>query len=242
MTITLAAVAIRHERRVRLAFTAEIGPGAYKADLYRVENFDGLAPGVPVRKALLVPNSPAVVELQLDADLAQGRLYRFFAEGVPALAGGVTSVGTFVDAAVSREPGGAPIGAPQPKGTALEVLLYGRDLGWTNGDLAETLSGDLELASGRAVAEADLARRLLSAGLPWDASYGLQAQEDIDGSPFALPVLRGRAIEQVYADDRVAEVDVTVYVARLGEPALVVRYRLVGDDRHEARQIPLRRP
>lgn len=242
MPLILAAVTIRHERRVRLSFTAELGPGAYQTALYRVENLDGLAPSIPVRKALLVPNSPAVVELQLDADLGQGRLYRFFAEGVPALAGGTTPKGTYADAVLAREPGCVPAGSPPARSVELDVLLYGQDLGWTDRDLAEILSGDLELASGRAVAEADLARRMLSAGLPWDRSYGLQADEEIDGSPFALPSLRGRAIEQAYADDRVAEADVTVDLTRLEAPALTLRFRLVGDDRDETRQIPLRKP
>lgn len=227
MSITLAAVQFRHERRVRLVFTDTVGSGGFVATLYTVTSLDGDAASPVVQKALAVTSSPNVVELQLGSDLVGGALYRFSAPGVPAADSGSTPDPSDADARFGRErPVRPPIGTSPVQD--LEELLYGRDLAWNGSDFAEATSGDLETASGLAVVETDLTARMLANGLPWDPAFGLKAREEVDGSPAALQGLRGRAVQQLLEDDRVASADAVVDVSVPLEPTLEMRPTLVG--------------
>jgi hypothetical protein len=228
MTIALNTVTFRHERRVRLGFTVTLAGGAFAASLYSVTCLDGTASSPGVSKALVVGASPAFVELQLDADLVQGSLYRFSAVGVPGIDATTTPNPSNADARMARETRVAALstrGAPSD----LEERLYGRDVRWSGTDFAETPAGDLDTVSGRECAELDLTARMLEDGLPWDQAFGLGAYEFVDGPVTALGPLRGKAIGEMRKDDRVASGDASIDLSDPENPILEARPVLVGD-------------
>ena len=60
-------------------------------------------------------------------------------------------------------------------------------------DYVETSAGDLATVGGLDNVQAALTRRMASDGLPWDDTYGAKPRRYIDGTPGALPALRGHA-------------------------------------------------
>jgi hypothetical protein len=108
-------------------------------------------------------------------------------------------------------------------------LAIARLLRWSGGDFAEAPDGDLAVTVGAECVDIDLNRRMLEEnGLPWDPSFGLKARGWIDGSSAALPGLRGRAIAQLLADDRVAKADAKIDLSNPEEPILEVTPTLIG--------------
>lgn len=210
MAIALTQVQIRHERRVRLFFSASLGAGAFTSTgFYTVTSVGGEAASPSVVAALMVANSPSVVELQLAADLVQGQRYTLSAVGVPAVDLSVTPNPSSEVVYFGEAPAG--LGGPQKGGVSeLDELLYGRDLLFTAGDFVEDGQGDLATVAGAQNLEAALRRRALSNGLPWDASYGLRADEFVDVPIEGLLPIRSRAETQMRADDRVASAKATV--------------------------------
>jgi hypothetical protein len=226
VTIALGSVTIRHERRVRLAFTDMLLASAFVPALYTVTSVDGLATAPTVMKALAVGNSPNVVELQLGGDLVQGALYQFSAPGVPGVSGVTPSPSLELARwGLQRATAAATNSGPVAE---LEATLFGLDLAWTGSDFAETTGGDLATASGLAVVQTDLTNRLLANGLPWDATYGLQAREQVDGAPNALGSLQGRAVAQLLQDNRVASATATVDISDPSTPTILATAQLVG--------------
>lgn len=209
MAIALTNVQIRHERRVRLIFSASLAVGAFTSTaFYAVTCLSGEAASPTVAAALTVSGSPAVVELQLGADLVRGQRYSFSAVGVPAVDASTTpdpsvEVGYFGE--ILPSPGIQAAGVSE-----LDELLYGRDLLFAGGDFVEDGQGDLATVSGVVSLEASLRRCATSNGLPWDPLYGVHADEFVDAPIEGLLPLRGRAEAAMRADDRVAKVRVTI--------------------------------
>lgn len=228
MTIALNTIILRHERRVRLVFTLALGAGAFTStSFYTVTSVDGATTPPTVVKALGVTDSPNVVELQLGSDLVQGAAYSFSAVAVPGVDASTTPDPSAVEARMPREPGPAAPGTRQ-QGSALEEVLYGRDLRWSGSDFAEAPGGDLDTTAGIEVVETDLSRRMLSDGLPWDQDFGLHGREYVDAPSPSLVELRGRAVAQLRQDDRVLSATVSVDVSNPAEPVLEAMPVLVG--------------
>lgn len=209
MAITLDAIAIKHERRVRLLFSQALGAGAFTAiSFYTVTNQDGKAASPGVQKALALAGSTNAVELQLDSDLVGGAVYRFSAVGVPGADLSTTPNPSELDATFG-ESTLAPL-VTKSGVTDLEALLYGKDILFVGGDFQETPAGDLAGVDGFACARNDAWTKALSNGLPWAPGFGLHAREYVDGAREPLGALRGRAVQQFSDDDRIASVKVTL--------------------------------
>lgn len=195
--MTVLQATIRHERRIRLVFDAPQLSGMFVASRFTVTSFDGLsAPLTPVKQALVVAGQPEAVELALGQDLQQGGVYDIALDGV-----------SVAQARFGQSMALATLQAPE---TDRAALLYGTDLMHDGNDFIETASGDLASVAGVANVRAALWRRMTSMGLPWDPTYAPKLREYIDGTPGALPGVRGLLTREAMADDRVASVDVTV--------------------------------
>ena len=168
MTISLLSATVRHERRVRLAFSQGLASGAFgpaSLSLYAVTCLSGDAASPAVTKALAVSGAPDTVELQLGDDLAQGSLYSFSAVGVPGLDASTTPDPSASPVLVPRETRAAALGA-RGHASPFEEALYGRDIRWAGQDFAESAAGDLDTVAGLECVSIDLTTRLTEQGLP----------------------------------------------------------------------------
>lgn len=210
MAIELTAIVAKHERRIRLVFSGPLAVGAFGSPgppHYVVENEDGAGPSPGVHAAIVVAGAESNVELALDADLAEGALYRVRAIGVPgqdASASTAASDQRF-RFAISTQPANV-----EPKVSDAELLLYGRDLVWTGLDILETAEGDLALVAGAQNAFGAVKRRMLGSPLAWASGYSPRAREFVDAPVTAIGTLRGRLESQALRDDRVKAVKATL--------------------------------
>lgn len=230
MTVALVSAQIRHERRVRLFFDVALAAGAFTSlSFYSVASVDGKATPPNVIKAFAVAGSPTVVELALDGDLVQGAAYSFSAVGVPALD---LSVTPNPSAAVAQLPLEVRPAALRTRGSPsdLERTIFGVDLLF-DADFAVDPSGDLSTQGGAPVLRRDLAARLLSDGLPWDATFGLRPRQYVDGAANAVFALRGKAKDQVLLDDRVRDCQTSVDVSDPTAPVITVAPVPVGNQK-----------
>ncbi len=230
MPTSLLSATVRHERRVRLAFSQTLAAGAFGSaalTLYAVASLEGDAASPAVLKALAVSGAPDTVELQLGDDLSQGALYSFSAVGVPGLDASVTPDPSAAPVRLARETRAASLGA-RGHASPFEEKLYGRDIRWSGTDFAETPAGDLDTVSGVECAEADLTARLAEHGLPWDRAFGLGAYDYVDAPITSLPQLRGKALSQMRADDRVASAEAVINIDDPEAPTIVATPTLVG--------------
>lgn len=230
MTVALVSALVRHERRVRLFFTANLATGAFtNLSPYSVASVDGRATPPSVVRAFAVASSPNVVELALGGDLVQGAAYSFSAVGVPAVDLSVTPGGS---AAVAQLPSEVRPAALGTRGSPndLEVTIFGVDL-LHDADFQVDPSGDLSTQGGAPVLRRDLAARLLSDGLPWDATFGLRPRQYVDGAASAVLSLRGKAFDQVLLDDRVRSCTATVDASDPSAPVVTVSPVPVGNQK-----------
>lgn len=226
MAIDVAAASVRHERRVRIAFTNTLAAAAFTStSYYRAACLNSVGTAPVVRAALVVTSSPNVVELQLDSDLVPGGIYQFFAEGVPAADASTTPVGASAYASFGERVDGSRT----EQVTDLEALLYGIDLRYEGTDFLEDVNGDLGHLSGPPLVRRDLWNRLRSNGLPWDPEHGVHAREWIDAAGNSAFALRGRTTSQMLEDDRVRGCDATVTVDDDGTATVEVAPHLIGD-------------
>lgn len=233
MSISLMSVVIRHERRVRLAFDAAVGSGAYVASLYDCVS-DGQDAGDPgVVKVFAVANSPNFVELQLGADMQPGKRYRFFANGVPAAGSGVTPTPSSVNAqfmissAVLQDiaPNANPVGVLL---SDIEEVLFGKDLRHDGVDFAEDANGDILVVSGLEVLDTDNSTAIESDGLAWDPNYGAKLRQRVDAPSATVYGLRGIVIAALRKDDRNADVAVSVNASDPARPYLETTVTPIG--------------
>jgi hypothetical protein len=194
----LTTVFIRHERRVRLFFTEALAAGAFTSTTYyAIQNQDSLGASPAVLGALIVPNSPNCVELLLADELVKGAIYVASVAAVPGVLTTATGSERFRFGATTNAPSNS-----EPAVSDLELVRFGRDLLWQDGDYLETVDGDLATIAGRANAQGAIERRLFADGLVWAPQYGPNAEEYVDATPGSMGTLRGSLIQQVVADRR----------------------------------------
>ena len=206
MAIELQAIVPKHERRIRLVFTGALAAGAFGTpgpSGYTIDNEDGAGPSPGIASAIIVAGSTSNVELALDADLAQGALYRIRAIGIP---GADASTSTAASDQRFRFAIETAARSSEPKVSDRELLLYGRDLVHTGLDYLETVEGDLATTSGAQNAMLALNRRMLSIPLAWAPEYSPRAREFVDAPLATVAALRGRLEAQALRDDRVKSV------------------------------------
>jgi hypothetical protein len=224
----LLSVVVRHERRLRVVFSAPVAAGAFSPAAYFITALDGPS-AVPVVGALLVGSAPATVELALGADLVDGVLYAVGARGVPALDGSVLA-----SASMSfRRFGDAPLANLERPASDLPALLYGVDLVWTGTDFGETPLGDLDTVTGAENARGALERRFAAEeDLPWmSRRYGIGVRDFIDGPTRDAATLRGAILRQATTDDRVKSTAVTLSIDdEKGDAFFDVTVSLIGAD------------
>lgn len=206
MSIALQAVVFRHERRIRLTFTNELAVGAFgvPAPSYYAVVDEATETTIRPAAALIVPNSPNVVELALESDLASGRHYTVLAIGVPATDATTTPAGS-----MERFQFGKPKTKEtlEPATRDRERLLYGVDIEWDGRDFQEAANGDLQRLEGRECVTKCLWRSVEISGLPWDRTWGVNAREYVDSPIAASLSLRGAIAAQILRDPRVRSVE-----------------------------------
>lgn len=208
MTIELAGIVIKHERRIRLVFSSPLDAAAFGTPApgaYVIENQDGLGPSPGVAAAILVSSAPTNVELALDTDLVDGALYRVRTIGIPGADSSTCSAAS--DESFRFSDGSLPDDV-EPKVLDGDLLLFGRDLVHTGTDYLETAESDLATVEGIVNAQAAHRRRLLGSPLPWAPDYSPQARQYVDAPIAGIGGLRGALQQQSLSDDRVESVDV----------------------------------
>ncbi len=224
MSVALLSAVARHERRVRLVFDTPLAPAAFTSlGLYAVAGDNGSQ--VAVAGLVGIVGMPNQVDLALGADLQVGVVYRVAAVGVPAQGGSVTPAGTSAPVRLAAPPA-VPVDA-EITPDDITNALYGIDLVWSGEDYVETAAGDLATVGGPDNVQAALTRRFASDGLPWDDSYGAKPRRYIDGSPGALPALRGTLVRQARLDDRVKTASAALSA---DSTEFDVSVKLIGDD------------
>lgn len=203
MTIALHALEVRQETRLRLIFSGPLDTGAFgypAPTFYSVANVDGCAPSPTVQAALLVPNSPNVVELVFSLPILNGVLYTVTAVGVPSTDSTVTPSGSTLDLRW-----GAKIEKPnvEPLYQNRQRLLYFIDLLWNGADFQETATNDLDRIEGTANVSKALNRGVEADSLPWDDTYGAKARQYVDSPSTAAGTLKGSISAQLLRDPRV---------------------------------------
>jgi len=207
MALTLLSIAVRHERRIQLVFSAPLAAGAFVASRYVIASTDGIGSPPPVSSALVVSGSANVVELALGGDLTAGARYAVTATAVPAVD---TSTATGTEPFSLGGTQAKPQRNVDSKRSDAGDYQYGRDIVWTGSDYLETPDGDLAILGGVENAKQALERRLLANGLPWDPTYGAHAYNYVDGARQGATTLRGELVRQALLDDRVAAVNVAI--------------------------------
>lgn len=207
MSTSLTTVAFRGTRRIRLFFNGGLAPGAFTSTaLYAVTNEDGNGPTPSVEAVFAVTGSPGAVELAVSLDLGSGALYQIACSSVPC------SDSSHFTGSISAATPLALVDAPnvEPETQDVDLLFYGRDLVWDGNDIVEDPTGDLETISGRSNWKGAMGRRFAFSPLPWDGTYGPDAEQFVDApEPFQLP-FAGRLLSQALADDRTKRADVAV--------------------------------
>lgn len=200
MSIALAQVQVRTERRIRLTFTGALAGGAYVPGLYALTCTDtnGAAPNV-VAALQISGGATNAVELAVDSDLAQGQHYAVVCTNVP----GADS--SFFTGSAGIYWGPVVTSIPNSESTTddASVLVFGRDLVFSGVDYVEDATGDLMTVSGLANVQGAVMRRINGYGLPWDPTYGPKLYDYVDGPAPVVRTARGTILQQALADDRV---------------------------------------
>ncbi len=210
MTISLNAVEVKHERRVRLIFSMALDTGAFGSPapafyVITCADSNGYDPGVSA--AMIVTGNPSVVELALSSDLVKGSLYTVSAVEVPA-----------ADASETPNPStlsfryglNAPLRDVEPILQNRDALLYGVDLLWNGADYQETASGDLDRIGGTSNVTKALYRGMESQGLTWDQTYGARIRDFVDSPSTVSGTMKGRLMAQILKDPRVKGIKVVI--------------------------------
>lgn len=213
MSISLVSADIRHERRIRLAFSNSLDVSAFGVPAptaYVVTSTDGRGVSPTVSAALAVPNSPNVVELALASDLVKGAFYQISAIGIKAVDTTVTDA-TAVLSVLYGTP--AVIPNTEPIRSNRLNLVYFVDLIWNGSDYEEAANGDLNRIGGPPNVTKALYRTVEANGLPWDGGYGGKAREFIDTPALMAGTLKGSVSSAILRDPRVKAVKADVEVS-----------------------------
>jgi hypothetical protein len=204
VAIALQSVVVRHERRLRLVFTNSLAGGAFGVpapSYYAIENTDGLGTDPTISAAMIVANSPQVVELALGIDLVPNAQYKVTAVGVPAVDATVTPSGTEDLFRFGQPTKGSSV--EERAVLDRERLLYFTDLLWNGIDFQETPTADLDRVTGTANVSKALWRGIEADGLPWNRNWGGKARQFVDSPSLAGGSLRGSVVSHVLTDPRV---------------------------------------
>lgn len=210
MAIELTGIVPRNERRLRLVFSSAPAAGAFGTPgpaAYIVDNEDGAGPSPGIASAIIVAGAVTNVDLALDADLAQGALYRVRAIGV---LGVDATTSTSLSDQRFRFGVSAQRANFEPKANDAEILMFGRDLFWTGTDYGETAEGDLATVGGLRNAQGAQRRRMLGAPLAWAPEYSPRARQYVDAPLPSIGTLRGKLEANSLRDDRVKSVTATL--------------------------------
>lgn len=205
-TIDLLTVSTRSPRRVRAVFTGTLGSGAFgipAPSFYTLTSDDAVGIEPDIVGALVVPNSPNVVELALGEDLVSGGRYTLTASEVPDAGGNFTPTDAaepFWFGTSFKRKNAEPFKEDQQR------LLYGVDLIFSGEDYEETANGDLARVSGPANVTKALWHSIECDGLPWDGTWGAKAREFVDSPSAAAGTLRGSVSAQLLKDPRVKSI------------------------------------
>lgn len=229
MSISLGGVVVKHERRLRLAFSNSLASGAFVPGLYVITSLDGRATPPVVVATFVITGAPGNVELALGGDLVQGAAYQISAIGVPATDLTVTGSDAVAPFQLPFTPG---VPNSEPKVDDGEKLLYGQDIVWNGKDFLETANGDLFVVAGANNVRLAIERRLLSEGLLWDPGYGAKPRQYVDSAAGAVGNLKANLIQQAQADDRVKRVTVDLVLGDT-ESTFEVNVDLIGGHRPE---------
>jgi hypothetical protein len=225
--VALLTAVARHERRVRLVFDGALALAAFTTlSLYSLSGGDGTT--VPVAGLVGLVGMPNQLDLALGADLQVGVVYTVAASGAPGADGTTTPEGTTASVRLAAAPA-TPVDA-EVTPEDITDLLYGVDLVWSGTDYVESSAGDLATVSGSDNVQAALTRRIASEGLPWDDTYGAKPRRYVDGTPGALPALRGTLVAQALADDRVKTAGASLDATDPTTSQFDVTVTLIGDD------------
>lgn len=206
MAINFLQIAARHERRLRLSFDNQPAAGAYGSSsttlaYYTIAPQNFLSSAESVTQAIVVANSPNVVELALGSDLAPGGSYLVTINAMPCVDSSTCSGSQiFVFAAAPDRPN---LEVPQDDYAS---LLYGIDLVHNGVDFVEGSEGDLTTIAGIANAQEAVRRRAFGDPLPWAPNYSAKARQYVDGTPGAMPTLKAQLVANLLLDDRVKQV------------------------------------
>lgn len=188
-------------RRVRVLCTQPLAASAFTSiGYYAIGELDGIGAIPGVNAVFAVANTPNAFELAANVDLVAGGLYSVTVTALP-----FADASTFTGTIEARVPSQANTPNPQgePSTGDFDLYFYGRDvLLGDNGDFALSATGDLATTSGTTNWQAALLRRAMSAGIPWDGSYGAKPNNYVNAPPqYQLP-LSARLVQQARADDR----------------------------------------
>ncbi len=228
MPIDLIGIDVRSERRIRLLFSNELDTGAFglSPTLYTIESTDGRGVDPNVDAALVVPESPTLVELALDEDLVQSGQYTITVVDVPAI--DLSLTGT--------QSQGFRFGDPENTQNKeigkrnWDLVLYGEDIIWSGVDFVENSSGDLSTSKGIPVVHKALLKRAMASGLPWDPSYGARPSEYVDAVVGLMPTLRGALLSELKKDDRVKRVQVNLLALDESKTVFSITPTLAGNN------------
>ncbi len=204
-TLAVLSSQFRSVRRIRLTFSSALASGAFLTTPYVVSSVDGLgASPITTEAAFAISSDPNSVELSVNSDFTPGGQYLVTCTNVPPITGS-NFTGT-----IQNQYGQPPIAGPnaEPETSDLQLILYGVDLQWDGIDFDEDTTGDLLTIQGRPNWQAAMARRMISNGITWDASYGAKAYQSVDAPQPYQASLAGRFLAQARLDNRTKQASI----------------------------------
>lgn len=196
-------------RRIRCFCTQSLGAGAFSSiSYYTVTNLDGLGASPTVKAVFSIANTPGAFELAISFDLVAGALYELSVVSLP-----FADTSTFTGSIEAEVPVAANTPDPQaePSTGDFSLYYYGRDILLSDtGDFALSPTGDLATIYGRVNWEDAILRRVISDGIPWDASYGALPSTFVNApTQYQLP-LSAKLVQQARADNRTLNAQVAL--------------------------------
>jgi hypothetical protein len=210
MSISLNAVYVKHERRIRLVFSNALAPGAFSSvSYYSLVCTDGSGVSPTVNAAYSIVGDAQTVELSLGtADLVGGGQYTVSANGVPCVDATVTPTPSTLVFSVATDY--TTIVNQEVNVLDMSLVLYGRDLLWNGQDLQQDSTGDLITIAGNPNVQQAIRRREMSDGLEWDQTYGAKPRQYVDGASQEAMTLQTALIQQALQDPRVKSCTATI--------------------------------
>lgn len=205
MAIAFDSLICRSLTRIRLAFSAPVGVGAFATFRYTVTSLDAAGVDEVVTSVLPIADSPQSVELALQFDLVALGRYRLTYIAIPGLDASVAA-GSFD----FESPGEQQHASATVQQDDVLALLYGEDLVHDGNDFVEGADGDLAVEKGPEVIKAWVMDMVESEGILWDADYAPNTRSYVDGTVGALPSLRGAILRKTLRNDRIKQANAKI--------------------------------